>query len=248
MPRLPSPPRLLPLTLSALVLLFGVKVADLGRRLLSAPPSVRAEKGAVITVAEAASPESGGAGAPSAPTGAGGTADGGGGAASGGTAKPGPLPPPTLEELGITRGAPAENLPSPAEQKLLLSLQERKKALDARESLLAQREAALSAAEKRLEARIEELKSLEQRLKALEAAHQKSEESNWAGLVKLYEVMRPRDAAQIFDDLDMNVVLPVIGRMKEAKAAAILAAMQPEKARAITAALAAERNRANAGG
>jgi flagellar motility protein MotE (MotC chaperone) len=238
-------PRLLPLTMSALLLLFGVKVAGLGHRLLIRAPQ---ESDAVIATAEAASPEGQGApqGASAAP--ANNTSSGTASPPAAATAgKTGPLPPPSLEELGISRGAPAENLPSPAEREVLLSLQKRKKELDAREDSLKQREAALDAAEKRLEARIEELKSLEQRLKALDAARQKSEESNWASLVKLYEVMRPRDAAQIFNDLDMNVVLPVIGRMKEAKAAAILAAMQPDKARAITAALAAERNRVGSG-
>ena len=61
---------------------------------------------------------------------------------------------------------------------------------------------------------------------------------SWQGLVKLYEAMKPRDAATIFNDLDMPVLLQVVDRMKEAKAAPVLAAMQPDKARDLTARLA----------
>ncbi len=55
--------------------------------------------------------------------------------------------------------------------------------------------------------------------------------------------MKPRDAAAIFNDLDQPVLLQVIDRMKEAKAAPILAAMQPDKARDLTAKLADMRTR-----
>ena len=57
-------------------------------------------------------------------------------------------------------------------------------------------------------------------------------------MVKLYEMMKPRDAATIFNDLEMPVLLQVVDRMKEAKAAPVLAAMQPDKARDLTAKLA----------
>jgi flagellar motility protein MotE (MotC chaperone) len=57
--------------------------------------------------------------------------------------------------------------------------------------------------------------------------------------------MKPRDAAAIFNDLDMPVLLAVVDRMKEAKAAPVLAAMQTEKARQVTAELAQMRARAN---
>jgi flagellar motility protein MotE (MotC chaperone) len=61
--------------------------------------------------------------------------------------------------------------------------------------------------------------------------------------------MRPRDAATIFNDLEMPVLLQVVDRMKEAKAAPVLAAMQPDKARDLTAKLAQLRTqRDNPGG
>ena len=47
----------------------------------------------------------------------------------------------------------------------------------------------------------------------------------------------------IFNDLGMQVLLSVVDRMKESKAAAILAAMPPDKAREVTMQLAQLRSR-----
>ena len=60
------------------------------------------------------------------------------------------------------------------------------------------------------------------------------EEAGIRQLVRVYESMRPRDAATILDDLDMPILLQVLDRMREAKAAPVLAAMRPERARAAT--------------
>ena len=134
---------------------------------------------------------------------------------------------------------------SDSERALLLELRQRRQELDGREAALATRESVLSAAERRLSARVDELQALQSRLEALEAARRDRDEANWRGLVKLYESMKPRDAAAIFNELDMTVLLQVLDRMKEAKAAPVVAAMQPDRARQATAELAQMRTRAN---
>jgi flagellar motility protein MotE (MotC chaperone) len=91
-----------------------------------------------------------------------------------------------------------------------------------------------------------ELGGLQKRLEALEAARHDHDEANWRGLVKLYESMKPKDAAAIFNDLDLPVLLPVLDRMKEQKAALVMAAMLPDRARLVTAELAQMRAHANA--
>jgi flagellar motility protein MotE (MotC chaperone) len=96
----------------------------------------------------------------------------------------------------------------------------------------------LAAAERRLTQRIEDLSALQARLEALERDRVAREEAGLRGLVKLYEGMRPRDAATIFNELDMAVLTPIMDRMREAKAAPVLGAMQPDRARALTAELA----------
>ena len=55
--------------------------------------------------------------------------------------------------------------------------------------------------------------------------------------------MRPRDAAAIFDELEMPVLVRLMDRMREAKAAPVLGAMRPERARLLTAELARHRAR-----
>jgi flagellar motility protein MotE (MotC chaperone) len=101
----------------------------------------------------------------------------------------------------------------------------------------------LVAAEQKVSARVVELQVLQKKLEALEATRNERENASWQGLVKLYEAMKPRDAAIIFNDLEMPVLLQVVDRMKEAKAAPVLAAMQPDKARDLTTRIAQMRTR-----
>jgi flagellar motility protein MotE (MotC chaperone) len=108
----------------------------------------------------------------------------------------------------------------------------------AREQEMATREAVLTAAERKLAARIEELSALQRQLEALEQARAEREEAGWRGMAKLYEGMRPRDAARIFDDLDMSVLVQLVGRMREQKAVPVIGAMKAERARQLTAELA----------
>lgn len=135
---------------------------------------------------------------------------------------------------------------SEAERKALQELRARRVQLDAQAARLDEREALLSAAERRLTERLQQLSALQTKLEQLDKERHDRDEASWQGLVKTYESMRPRDAATIFNDLDSAVLIPVLDRMKERKAAPILAAMAPERARAVTAQLAQWRNRVNA--
>ena len=148
-------------------------------------------------------------------------------------ATPGPLVPKPMADI------------SESERTLLLDLRRRRGELEAREAALASRDAVLSATEKRLNARVEELRNLQSKLEVLEQARQAREMQNWQGLVKLYEAMKPRDAAAIFNDLDKPVLLAVLDRMKDGKAAAVLAAMASDRARQATADLARQRTQNN---
>ncbi len=152
---------------------------------------------------------------------------------------------PAATVVAASPPAPIETPVSPHELALLQNLRHRQAELDARAAALTTREGVAAAAEKRLDARLDELTSLQKRLESLEAARHARDEASWQGLVHVYEAMRPRDAAVIFDDLDMPVLLQVLDRMRDRKAAPILAAMQPERARQVTAQLAELRSSAN---
>jgi flagellar motility protein MotE (MotC chaperone) len=159
------------------------------------------------------------------------------------TAQAAPAPErPTPSPTQAAAPTPSEETtPAPvtdAERTVLLELRQRRQELDGREATLSARESMLAAAEQKLSERVAELQALQKKLETLEAARKQREDASWQGLVKLYEAMKPRDAATIFNDLEMPVLLQVVDRMKEAKAAPVLAAMQTDKARDLTAKLA----------
>ena len=123
---------------------------------------------------------------------------------------------------------------SDAERTLLLDLRRRRDELDARARALDARQTTLDATEAKLRARLDELTALQGKLEQLDHARNAEAQANWSGLVRTYEAMKPREAAAIFDQLDTRVLLPVLDRMNERRAAAILAAMQPDRARIAT--------------
>jgi flagellar motility protein MotE (MotC chaperone) len=155
-----------------------------------------------------------------------------------------PAQPPAAPASAVP--APMAEEPSPeqrAERALREGLRARRIELEGREQALAARELVLAAAERRLTQRIEEMAALQQRLQSADQALGAREEAGWRQMVKLYEGMRPRDAAAIFDDLEMPVLVQLVDRMREAKAAPVLGAMKPDRARLLTAELARHRAR-----
>lgn len=118
------------------------------------------------------------------------------------------------------------------------ALQRRRAEILELETALALREAAVRAAEADLATQLERLEAYRQDLADLVGRAEAEEEERLIQLVKMYESMRAKSAAAIFDRLEMPVILAVAKRMREAKMAAILAAMDPNRARAVTAELA----------
>lgn len=125
-----------------------------------------------------------------------------------------------------------------AEIDLLANLAQRRDQIEQRAREVDLRESLLAAAEKRLDDRIAEIKKLEASVKQIVQQYDKQEEQNLQGLVKVYENMKPKDAARIFEKLEPNVLLGVVERMKEAKLAALLAEMNPTTAQDLTVRLA----------
>ena len=120
----------------------------------------------------------------------------------------------------------------------------RRAALDARERALITREVVAEATERRAARHLEELSALQRQAASSEREGSEREEAGWRQMVKLYEGVRPREAAAIFDELDFAVLVPLVDRLRESKAAPIIGAMRPERARALTAELARHRGRA----
>jgi flagellar motility protein MotE (MotC chaperone) len=163
--------------------------------------------------------------------------------------------PPTAEAAKVTVAKPVQpakatadgtavpldgtRRPSPAEQALLERLHERRSELDARMRELEMRESLLKAAEKRLESRVAELKDLEARVTSAEQQKQDADTARLKNLITMYENMKAKDAAKIFDRLDIKVLIEVTSKINPRRMSDILAQMSPEAAERLTIALAA---------
>jgi flagellar motility protein MotE (MotC chaperone) len=123
---------------------------------------------------------------------------------------------------------------------VLERLSERRAELDAYENELKSREAVIAAAEKRLNERIEELKSLEAQIAVLVERKKAADDEQFKGLVSMYENMKPKQAATIFNQLSNEVLFRVAVAMNPRKMSPILAAMIPARAQQLTAMMAAQ--------
>jgi flagellar motility protein MotE (MotC chaperone) len=124
------------------------------------------------------------------------------------------------------------------ERAILERLSDRRQQLDARGQELEMRENLLKAAEKRVEARVAELKDLEARIKAAIGQRDETELKRFKGIVAMYENMKAKEAARIFDRLDLKILVEVATQMKPATMSGILAQMAPEAAERLTVELA----------
>jgi flagellar motility protein MotE (MotC chaperone) len=120
-------------------------------------------------------------------------------------------------------------------------LTRRREEIQELEATLALREAAVRAAEEELKSQITRLEAYQREIKKLLGAADAAREEQIDQLVKVYESMRAKSAAAIFDQLDLPIILSVAKRMREVRMAAILAAMDPDRARLVTTELARAR-------
>ncbi|MAH84603.1 MAG: hypothetical protein CBB68_09760 [Rhodospirillaceae bacterium TMED8] len=123
---------------------------------------------------------------------------------------------------------------TPAEIEILQQLAIRRDQLDGREREMDVRSGLLDAAEGRIEKKIAELQNLRLTIDGLIKKFNAQEDAKLQSLVKIYENMKPKEAAKIFEELETNTLLEISESMKERKLAAIIAKMPPERAREVT--------------
>jgi flagellar motility protein MotE (MotC chaperone) len=133
----------------------------------------------------------------------------------------------------------------PGERAVLERLNERRQELDARSREMEMRENLIKAAEKRLEGKVNELKDAETRINGAIQKRDDAEVARFKTLVTMYENMKPKDAARIFDRLDIKILIDVASQINPRKMSDILASMSSEAAERLTVELA---NRAGAAG
>ena len=123
---------------------------------------------------------------------------------------------------------------TPSEIELLQQLSERRRSLEDREQELEMRTGLLTAAESRIDKKIKELNNLRLTISTNIKKYNEQQDAKLLSLVKIYENMKPKDAARIFENLQLETLLEVAERMKERKLAPIMAKMNAEKAREMT--------------
>ena len=142
---------------------------------------------------------------------------------------------PTPEQCLTTLNSAAEEMGLSSQEILVLrSLQKRREELDGRESGIETREQAAAAAESRLQEQITELKAVETEIQALLTSMDAKRDERMTSLVKTYESMKPKDAANIFNGMEDTLLLDIAKSMKSATLAAVMSTMQPKRAEALT--------------
>ncbi|KAA0124011.1 hypothetical protein CIW48_10660 [Methylobacterium sp. P1-11] len=127
---------------------------------------------------------------------------------------------------------------SPTERLLLEKLGARRDALRQKSDELELREKVLGEAERKLETGLGDLKKAEDKVDAVAKAKEEAEKQGLKNIVTMYESMKPKDAARVFDRLGLDVLVPIVLAMNPRKMSEVLAVMQPETAERLTVALA----------
>jgi len=235
--------RLLPVTIFVAVLMLSVRINDVWKGFSSLgsatievnqsdaqqppPPGGRKQGSRTPATPDTATPANG--------TGPTNLASAGSANPSAGSAAPAPPP----EEAGAGDGEPPTFTQN--EIDVLQKLSVRREALDARQKDLDLRENLVKAAEARIDKKIAEMKELQSSIEGMLKQVDRQDEEKLKSLVKIYENMKPKDAANILSTLELPVQLGVLGHMKEAKVAPILSSMDLQQAKLVTDAMAARR-------
>ena len=146
--------------------------------------------------------------------------------------------PAKPDETKLACDTTAGQAQNKGEADVLHGLSDRRNELDARENDLTLREQLLAATQKQVDEKIGELKGIQAKLDVMLATRDDAQKAQLGALVKMYENMKPSEAAKIFDKLDRRILVDVAGGMKPAKVGAVLAAMDPARAQELTALLA----------
>jgi flagellar motility protein MotE (MotC chaperone) len=146
---------------------------------------------------------------------------------------PKPVAPDTKPE-GVVMHPEENQAVSPAERAILERLQARRQELEARAREIDIRESLLKAAEKRIESKVEEMKAVESRISTANGQKNEAETTRLKNIVTMYEGMKPKDAAKVFDRLEMSVLLDIATQIAPRKMSDILGLMLPEAAERLT--------------
>lgn len=94
--------------------------------------------------------------------------------------------------------------------------------------------ASILAIEKDVNKKIDTLAEMQRQLERKIAEYNQISSAKLLKLTKMYENMKPKDAARVFDEMDSEVLAGIVLNMKEARLAAIVSEMEPSKAKGLS--------------
>ena len=140
--------------------------------------------------------------------------------------QPLPEPPADKPKGGLTVLSPGD-IPL---LKSLQSLQARLEAMRQQEGELKEREEGLKMLEKQLEGKLTQLQTLRQEIGQLMEERSEFEKKRFGHLVKVYEGMKPPEAAALVERLQEETAIRLLASMKSSKVSKILGVVKPERA------------------
>lgn len=114
--------------------------------------------------------------------------------------------------------------------KMLISLQKREADLAEKEQQMRARMGVLKRVDEDISQKLIEMQRAEERLRATLAISDTAAEDDIERLTQVYENMKPKDAAALFEEMDANFAAGFLGRMRPDAAAAIMAGLSSEAA------------------
>lgn len=141
--------------------------------------------------------------------------------------------PAATNKAPASVAAPVEKITS-EEVDHLTKLNVRKKELDAREEELNRMEAELQVQKQELEKRMVELEEMRGKISSILDDRVKADDQKVDTLVQMYSNMKPPQAAKVFETMDEDLAVEILGRMKKKNAADIMNLLKPEKAQIIS--------------
>lgn len=116
----------------------------------------------------------------------------------------------------------------------LQKLNDRKKELDAREEELNRMEGELQVQKEELEKRLKELDGMRTKISGILEERVKVDAEKVDTLVQMYSNMKAPQAAKVFETMDEDLAVEILGRMKKKNAADIMNLLKPEKAQVLS--------------
>ncbi|UXX82274.1 MotE family protein [Roseovarius pelagicus] len=119
---------------------------------------------------------------------------------------------------------------APDLQLMLDRFQTREAHIEAQEAAMAERMQALKLADREVERKLTRLVAAEEALRTTIALADNAAEGDIARLTKVYESMKPKNAAALFEEMNAEFAAGFLGRMRPEAAAGIMANLTPGSA------------------